>query len=374
MKTGLRAVGIAALIVGATAPAMQAQDVTSRVPLRVEGRLQPQFFYLDNSDYQNQVGPTNQIFLRRARFRIRMNITDPISVMLNPYFEGTTASLRIQDAYLDWRLSKKASNTHVLLRTGQFKRQFGRYENKSSTNLPSLERGAGVGMLKNTSNDIFKSAGFLSRDVGAVLFVGNTTSPAHDGFGKNAAGETPKHGWGLSFQVFNGQGASASDVNNGKSFGARGTFRLLEQLDLGAAVFVHDGIVGADSSFTNVAYGFEAEWGRMASPGFWAVGEVMLGEAFNAAKTNMFGTSIIAAYHIRMKEGGLFYAIEPAGQFDYADPDTDTDSDGSVLFRVGVNGYVTSRTQIRVMLENQSFEADGASSIFGVRTGVTVSW
>ena len=39
-----------------------------------------------------------------------------------------------------------------------------------------------------------------------------------------------------------------------------------------------------------------------------------------------------------------------------------------------VNAYLTPKTQIRLMLENQSFNADGLPSILGVRMGITVSW
>ena len=343
--------------------------------IRIKGRIQPQFYGLDNGDYRDQVGPTNQMFLRRARFQFRVYLRDDISLLLNPSFEGTPAKVRIQDAYLDLRLSKAGAGTYALFRVGQLKRRFGRYENKSSTNLASLERGGGNGLLKATSNDLFKKAGFLGRDVGAVLFLGNTTSAGHAGFGKPAdGGSGSSHPWGLSLSVFNGSGASASDVNNAKSFGARGTVRVTGQLDIGAAVFLHDGIVGADSSFTNVAYGLEAEWGRLAQPGLWLDAEWMYGQAFTAGKPWMQGLSVIGAYHIRMPEGSLFYALEPAGQIDVGDPDKDTPEDASWLFRVGVNAYLTPRTQLRLMLENQTFNANGAPTIFGVRTGITVSW
>ena len=342
--------------------------------IRIQGRMQPQFYLLDNEPYADEVGPTNQLFLRRARFRSRVYLHDNLSVMLNPSFEGSPATVRIQDAYVDIRLSKRDAGSYILLRTGQFKTRFGRYENKSSTNLPSLERGGGAGHVGVASNDLFKDAGFLGRDVGIVAFFGNTTSPAHWGFGKTAGGETPKHGWGLSVSMFNGEGASASDANNKKSFGARGSYRLLPQLDVGAAVLLHDGIVGTDSSFTNVAYGLEAEWGELAAPGLWLTLETMYGQAFTAAKPWMLGISLIGAYHIRLKEGSTFWAIEPALQIDVGDPDIDASGDGSWLLRIGANAYLTPKTQIRLMLENQSFNADGLPSIFGIRTGITVSW
>lgn len=366
--------GLVAAAVPTAALSQEIKGENEFPSIRVQGRMQPQFYILDNKPYADEVGPTNQLFLRRARFRFRVHLQDNLSVMLNPSFEGSPTKVRIQDAYVDIRLSKKDAGTYMLLRTGQFKTRFGRYENKSSTNLPSLERGAGEGQLDAAANDLFKDAGFLGRDVGIAAFFGSTTSPAHWGFGKTASGETPKHAWGLSVSVFNGQGASASDVNNKKSYGARGTFRVLPQLDIGAAVLLHDGIVGTDSSFTNVAYSLEAEWGRLAAPGLWATLETMYGQAFTAAKPWMLGVSLVGAYHLRLKEGSMFWAIEPAAQIDLGDPDSDVSGDGSWLFRIGANAYLTPKTQIRLMLENQSFNADGLPSIFGIRTGITVSW
>ena len=49
-----------------------------------------------------------------------------------------------------------------------------RYELTSSVNLPSIERGAGGGLVPRASNDLFVAAGFLAHDVGASL--GSSTS------------------------------------------------------------------------------------------------------------------------------------------------------------------------------------------------------
>jgi hypothetical protein len=374
---GAGLVALMGILLASTPQSLEGQTIRGENAypwIQIKGRLQPQFYYADNGPYSATVGPTNQIFLRRARFRIRVGLTDNLSVLLNPAFEGTPATVRIRDAYVDLRLSGKESGTYILLRTGQLKRRFGRYENKSSTNLPSLERGRGLGLLSTTSNDLFKNAGFMDRDVGAVLFIQNTTNAGHAGFGKTVDGETPDHGWGFSVSMFNGQGASAADVNNSKSFGARGTYRISRQLDLGAAVFLHDGIVGADSSFTNVAYGLEAEWGKIATPGLWVDLETMYGQAFSANKPWMFGVSLVGAYHIRLDEDSRFWAIEPAAQIDVGDPDVDVDSDASWLVRVGANAYLNPTTQLRLMLEQQMFNAANDPSIFGIRIGLTVSW
>ncbi len=148
VRAAAMGLGLAALAAIPTAAYGQTVQGESEYPrIRIQGRMQPQFYYLDNKPYSDEVGPTNQIFLRRARFRFRVYLRDDLSVMLNPSFEGSPAEVRIQDAYIDLRLSRKDSRLYALFRVGQLKTRFGRYENKSSTNLPSLERGGGACMV-----------------------------------------------------------------------------------------------------------------------------------------------------------------------------------------------------------------------------------
>ena len=64
--------------------------------------------------------------------------------------------IRLRDAYIDVRFTGPEAKSSFLLRMGQEKAPFGRYaELTSSNNLPSIERGAGQGLVGAASNDLF---------------------------------------------------------------------------------------------------------------------------------------------------------------------------------------------------------------------------
>lgn len=375
---GLLALGVGALAAQTTYP-----------NVKITGRLQEQFYYLDNDAYP-AVGPNSNFFTRRARIEAKGNIAENVLVVISPSFEGgrTLSSLsatcqdlitdptavipdtlevecsisgrggvRLRDAYIEVAFTKPDAKNRFALRVGQEKRPFGRYELTSSNNLPSIERGAGQGLVPVASNDLFTANGFLSHDVGASLLVGLSTKAT------------------LQVGAYNGRGESLNDNNNAKSFGARATFQILPQINIGASYFSHDAIVSGDSSFTNGAFGLDAQWGKVGDAGLYVVADYMNGEAATASKTPIQGVSVVGAYHIRMKSPtSWLYAIEPAVRYDLSDADTDTDDTGTTLFDAGVNLYLSSKAQVRFMYESQSFSAEGAESISGVRTAVTVNF
>ncbi|HEX6434884.1 MAG TPA: porin [Gemmatimonadales bacterium] len=354
--------------------------------VRLSGRLQEQFYYFGNEDYAATVGPQSNVFTRRARIEARGQISENVAVYIQPSFEGgrnltnlvTTCSgtplvcrttgrsgLRLRDAYIDVRFSPEAAKGALYLRAGQEKRPVSRYELTSSNNLPSIERGAGQGLLPRASNDLFGSAGFLSHDVGA--------SVRYEYKLDDTRLVTLKVG------AYNGQGESLNDVNNKKSFGARGTFGITEKLDVGASWFAHDGIVtvgGApDSAFTNYAFDIDASWGKPGDQGLYALAEYLHGNDATASKFTMQGIQAVAAYNIRMTSPtSWLYAVEPAFRIDIADPNTELEDD-KVTTITGVLGiYMSSRAQLRVAYERQSFQDDASASISGVRSALTVNF
>ena len=354
--------------------------------VRLSGRLQEQFYYFGNEDYAATVGPQSNVFTRRARIEARGQISENVAVYVQPSFEGgrnltnlvTTCSgtplvcrttgrsgFRLRDAYIDVRFSPEAAKGALYLRAGQEKRPVSRYELTSSNNLPSIERGAGQGLLPRASNDLFSSAGFLSHDVGASLRYEYKLDDTRL--------------ITLKVGAYNGQGESLSDVNNKKSFGARGTFGVTSKLDVGASWFAHDAIVtvgGApDSSFTNYAFDIDASWGKPGDEGLYALAEYLHGNDATANKFTMQGIQALAAYNIRMTSPtSWLYAVEPAFRVDIADPNTDLEDD-KVTTITGVLGiYMSSRAQLRVAYERQSFQDDASASISGVRSALTVNF
>jgi hypothetical protein len=274
------------------------------------------------------------------------------------------SGFRLRDAYIDVRFSPEAAKGALYLRAGQEKRPVSRYELISSNNLPSIERGGGQGLLARQSNDLFTSAGFLSHDVGA--------SVRYEYKLDDLRLVTVKLG------AYNGQGESLNDVNNKKSFGARATAGIWSKLDVGGSWFAHDGVVTVgttpDSAFTNYAWGVDAQWSKPGEEGLFVLGEYLDGNDATAAKNKIRGIQGLAAYNYRFTSPtSWLYAIEPALRIDLADPNTDVDDDGSTLLTAVFGIYMSSRAQLRVAYERQSFQ-DDSPSISGVRSALTVNF
>ncbi|HEU4682257.1 MAG TPA: porin [Gemmatimonadales bacterium] len=363
--------------------------------VKLSGRLQTQFYSFGNEDYATTLGSKNNVFIRRARIEARGQISENVSLYIQPSFEGgrnlgslvTTCTstpvpggggtptitcrtsgrsgIRLRDAYIDVRFTPGAGESALYFRAGQEKRPFSRYELVSSTNLPSIERGGGPGILARASNDIFGSAGFLSHDVGASIRYEYRLDELRL--------VTLKVG------AYNGQGESLNDVNDKKSFGARGTFGITPKLEVGASWFAHDGIVTVggvpDSSFTNYAFDLDAQWGKPGDEGLFALAEYLRGNDASASKFTIQGIQGVAAYNIRMQNPtSWLYAVEPAFRFDLADPNTDADDDRVTTLTAVIGVYMSSRAQFRLAYERQSFQADVNPSISGVRSALTVNF
>ena len=252
------------------------------------------------------------------------------------------------------------------MRFGQEKRPFSRYELTSSNNLPSIERGAGKGLVGSASNNLFEGAGLLSHDVGVHARLEHKI----DATGRLAS---------VLVGVYNGRGESLNDNNEAKSIGVRAYGDLWQKLSIGGSFFSHDAIVGTDSSFRNSAFGVDAQWNKVGEPGFYGLAEWLEGKDAKldtaGDKIKIRGVQTIAAYNYRLTNPtSWLYAIEPAVRFDYADPNTKVSKNGSTLITGVVGFYLSSKAQFRVGVEHQSFQASGAKSITGVRTAMTVSF
>ncbi|CAN5901816.1 hypothetical protein BH24GEM1_BH24GEM1_16100 [soil metagenome] len=362
--------------------------------VKLSGRLQQQFFHFDNDAYAPGVGAQSNFFIRRARIEARGQISEHVSVFIQPSFEGgrvlsatTTCTstpvppgggtptvtcritgrsgFRLRDAYIDVRFTREERPTTLYLRAGQEKRPFSRYELTSSNNLPSIERGAGQGLPGRASNNLFEAAGFIAHDVGASLRLEHELDDARM--------VTLKVG------AYNGQGENLNDVNDRKSFGARGTVAITPKIDVGASWFAHDGIVMAggvpDSAFVNHAFDVDAQYGKPGDEGVFALAEYLEGTDATAEKARMRGLQAVAAYHVRTGNSASWLsAIEPALRLDLADPNSDAADDAVTTVTAALGLYLSSRAWLRVGYERQSFQADGAESVSGLRSMLAVSF
>jgi hypothetical protein len=364
--------------------------------VKVAGRLQEQIYYFDNDFYAPVgLGPNSNVFTRRARIEARGEISENVSVYIQPSFEGgrslssvnTTCTsspvppgggtptitcrttgrsgFRLRDAYIDVRLTKAVNKSAIYFRAGQEKRPFSRYELTSSNNLPSIERGAGDGLIPRASNDLFGAGGFLSHDVGASMRLEHKLDDVRL--------------ITVKFGAYNGQGESLDDVNDKKSFGARATAALTRKIDVGASWFSHDGIVTVDgvvdSGFTNTAWDIDAQYGEPGDEGLYVLAEYLEGDDASAAEQHMRGIQGVAAYNLRMgSPAAWLHAVEPFARLDLADPNTDTDDDSATVITAGIGLYLSSKAWFRVAYERQSFQAEGLESISGVRSMLAVSF
>ena len=387
----LSALALAAVALATTAAPIAAQTTFPNV--RLNGRLQEQFYYFGNSDYATITGPQSNFFTRRARIEARGQINEYVTVFIQPSFEGGRSivavnsckpiiddqiggpdtlavscnftgvgGVRLRDAWIDVRLNKPEAKTALTLRFGQEKRPFSRYELTSSNNLPSIERGAGRGLVPAQSNELFGAAGLLAHDVGMHARLERKI----DATGRMAS---------LLVGVYNGRGESVNDNNNAKSFGIRAYADFWKKLSVGGSYFSHDNIVGADSAFRNSGYGVDVQWSRVGEIGLYGMAEWLEGKDAFAGRTNIRGIQAVAAYNYRLTSPtSWLYAIEPAVRYDFADPNTATSNNGSTLISGVVGFYLSSKAQFRVGVEHQNFQASGAKSITGVRSAMTVNF
>ena len=268
--------------------------------VKLAGRLQEQIYYFDNDVYAAVgVGPNSNIFTRRARIEARGEISENVTVFIQPSFEGgrnlssvsTTCTstpvpagggtpiitcrttgrsgLRLRDAWIDVRFTKAVNKSAIYFRAGQEKRPYSRYELTSSTNLPSIERGAGQGLLPLASNDLFArrrlSLPRRGRELEAGAQAGRRAADYRQVRRLQRAGREPER----REQQEELRRAAPRRRSPRSSTWAR-------------SWFTHDGIVTVgdipDSSFTNTALGVDAQWGKPGDEGLYVLAEYLEGD------------------------------------------------------------------------------------------------
>ncbi len=340
--------------------------------VKVTGKLQVEFYDFNNGENATYAAlptavraPESSFLVRRARVEARGNIAENVSFVISPNYTTGQSGVTLKDAYLDVAFTKPEAKSAFVLRAGQFKRYFGRYELTSSNNLPSLERGAYRGLVPVSSNDLAIANGFEAHDIGAGLMF--------TGLDKRLA---------LMGSVMNGSlSPNNIDLNNGKSYYGRATFAITPMLSIGGSYASHDFVqrpdttVPADSSATNTGWGLDAQWSAPGNEGLYVMVDYLSGENTLNSANEIWGFQGVAAYNIRMKSPTSFlYAIEPAFRYDIAEPNNNIIDDQTTLITAGVNLYLSSKAQFRLMYESQSFEDSSLKTISGFRTALTMNF
>ena len=343
----------AALCLMAAAPLQSQEEFPS---IRFEGRLQHHFYWLDNAAYADELGPRNGFFTRRARIEAQARLSERVYVVIEPSYEGgRVEGLSLKDAYVDVLLTEPETEPPLTLRLGQSKRPFGRYESMSSKNLPSIERGAGMGLREVALNDLVEAQHLSGRDIG-VLFIARIRQRVL-----------------LEAGIYNGEGESAPrDVNDAKTMAARIGLEPLGRLNVGVSAVSHEGVVDSGGpTVRHQGWGVDAGLGAPGDPGLFVLTEFISAESFAESPTRLRGGLVVLAYNILVERDAL-HSIEPVFRFDVADPDADRSGDHSTLVGAGLGFYLTDKAQFRVMYERQHFADPGLPPIDGVRTALTV--
>ena len=325
--------------------------------VRFEGRLQHQFYWLDNAAYAGAVGARNGFFTRRARIEAQARLSERVFVVIEPSYEGgRVEGLQLKDAYVDVLLTEPRTDPPLTLRIGQSKRPFGRYELLSSKNLPSIERGAGMGLVEAALNDLADAEHLVGRDIGVQLLA------------RIRERVTVEAG------VFNGEGESAPrDVNDSKTFAVRVGVAPAGRLSLGAGMISHEGLPDSLSTTTvrHRGWGVDLGWGAPGAAGLFLLSEFLTAESFDASPRRLRGGLVVAAYNIPIERNAL-HAIEPVVRFDLADPDAGASGDHSTLLSAGLGLYLTAKAQFRILYERQGFGDPTRDPISGARTALSV--
>ena len=356
---------------------IQAQAPT----IQVQGRIQVQYRSSsgDSSGNYNDALVSNIFEVRRLRIQSNVRFGDNINLVIQPSFE--MGALRMRDAYLRVGLSPRFGVT-----MGQEKSPFQRYELNSSNNLPSIERGVRILRLSNSEglNDVLVQNGYGSHDLGVFADYASAENKI-----------TVKAG------VQSGSRESVTDVNNAKSFYARGTATVMTNTDnqpmlqVGASFGSRDRAICqtpatgatcttyyADSSKRTTAFGLDAEWGGFR-PGLHVIADFASGKTVpfanrvatgrntanlrttaDSALRTFMGLSLIGAY--RLNTGGpdtrVIKILEPALRVDYVDPNTDAGNNEGVLVTPALNIYFANTTILRAGFDFYSYkDATGTS-------------
>ncbi len=355
--------------------ALRAQEKPAYPTFKLGGRMQLQGYAFDDDDLAGTEGgasgPSSNFVIRRARFEVLARVSDRVSFVVQPSYEAPRNRVRLRDAFIDLQLTPADAATSLVLRAGQEKRPFGRYELLSSNNLPSIERGAGPGLASGSAtHNLFELNGFLSHDVGVA---------AHATLPLDGQRALRLHGG-----LYNGQGESFGDINEAKTWGVRATVDVLGRLSLGASYADHEtaqlenpdvpnGPVGP--TVRNQAVGLDLMYGAPGQPGLLVIADWMSGEDTTAARKPIRGAQVVAGWHFRLtRPRAMLYAIEPVARADWATADADDPDRDVTLLTAGVGLYFTPRTHWRVVYERQHPADDARQTVAGVRTMISTSF
>lgn len=322
----------------AVAAALPVQEVrTDVVDVTVGGRLQVQYA---TSSVDEAV---DDVFVRRARIRVGIRVTEWIDARLEPELAGGSATL--QDAWV-----RVALHPAFRLSTGQLKRAFSAFERASSTDLPIVERDgrvegvdgcAGVGGVCSFSR-LTERLGFDGRDIGLRV----------DG--------TLEGGLAYMATLTNGEGVNRPDVNSGKSLSVRLDYPA-DGVRVGGFFGLHDhledGTDGPPPTSYSQAGGIDVEVGTWRS-GFHLLAGASFGDNRLAGADATFTAVQALASWYRPAANDRIAGVEPLLRVSRADPHGDVAGAAGTLVTPGVMVYFAEKNGLSANLDLYSPAGD----------------
>lgn len=332
-QIGWFAAGLLTVLCVPTSAGAQTEISARTATITIGGRLHTQL----STTTVNDAGPTN-IFLRRARIHLGIEVNDFLEAVLQPDLVGGQAIL--QDAYVRFNFSDGFAVT-----VGQMKRAFDLFELSSSTRLSVIERDgrvpgvdqcAGVGGICSWSG-FTQELAYAERDVG-IRFEGDLSERVS-----------------YMAAVTNGTGVNVADENSSKSFSGRIQVELGAGVRVAANTSIHDYVgPGGDTDY-GVAFGGDIEFGSWQrglhlQAGFVA-GDNWLSLDLSGDPATFRTAQVIGSYYIPLDDGERFVGIEPVGRISWGDPDSDGVDDGGLLLTPGIMFYVLGRSKVGANLD-----------------------
>lgn len=336
-RTLLRVSGLAVVVGTAIAVASQplsAQELkfkTDALELEFSGRVHMQFNTSSVSGVRS-----SEFLLRRVRMTADVKINDFVSGRIQPEYAIT--SVRVRDVWARLTFSPTFRMTF-----GQFKRPFDVFALTSSTQILVVERTGSVRGVPTCGGVGFCSYSGLSE---GLLFSDRDAGVLIDG----GAGS-----WDYAFSVTNGTSQFVKEENGTKSYAGRAAFLAAEGVKIGANLtykdYVND-VTGNDDYAA--AYAVDVDIGNFNS-GLHVQAGVMGGQNWRnldvAGDASNFATAQAIVTYKTPVTHSYVSAIEPVARVSWANPDTDTASDGAWLFTPGVQFFFVGRNKISANID-----------------------
>lgn len=314
------------------APALHAQHAVEArgASFTVGGRLHVQSAWSS----PDEAAPAD-VFVRRARLNLDIDVTDFFDARLNPEFAGGTAEL--QDAWV--RLSFATSFEFSM---GQFHRAHEGFELTSSTELGVIERDGRVSGVEDcvgvggvcTPGRLVNRLGYAGRDVGFRV--------------EGDLGSALSYGATLT----NGAGVNRADENDAKSASLRVSWAATEGIELSGFLGVHDhpGLDDPTDTDYGSAGGMDVVVGAFRD-GLRLQAAAVQGDNWRAGPSVGFRSLHALASLYRPLRGDRLAAWEPVLRVGWADPDLDSASDAAWILTPGLMLYVSGRNRFGVNID-----------------------